>query len=704
MTTIPFNNGGPVIRDGKVVASETCCDGICCGGVWRTPKNSGECCRGVWYPDANPCPEGQIFLRWGVNDGCCGCVDEQIFDGRVNAMVDTVDVVADLCCPTCDDANNAGILLPFDDDGNVRGCLGRCCDGDNCTDTLEADCIHEWSQSRCCVEGCPKPCCTEADSGDVACQVTEQNLCTGTLDDEPCETACKGACCVEQDGELVLHENSPMTQAACEAVSGQFQGVGSTECEKCEEGLFRCRDPLTLCCCETHSSTGVGLTFYQPRRKRQPQFSDTIQVTVTGTTRSPIRVHGELVAPFAECGCELVSFTQTFLLCWDAFNIEPVPCGSSFCDLSVKVCWKQLDTDRETLNFSGCDDITVWLGNCTYDCDTTLVYTGSGHTSNASIVMYGDGTIQADGTGPLVLTMAISHGGTCSRTLTISGSSTAANSIGSIPEISGSSTVSVVKDGSGLWLLSGSNNYIGGFTLKAGTVVVTNAGGGDSVLGFSSGPAPVLGDTASDASVPARLLLEAGVRSTRVLRVPATAGAQEVVLGGYLTSATPAEFYNSSIRIGRPVTLMANSGGLTSFSTTLLNESGSGGAAADVYFGTPDGTGTVQVTGTLATSGTMNVRHGTVEVDEFGVLEAGSLEVQSGATLILRGLYDNPGFLLESATLTSSGMTIVFTGDPESGDEYVLINGSTVQNYTPTITGTTATGSYDAATATLTIT
>jgi hypothetical protein len=99
----------------------------------------------------------------------------------------------------------------------------------------------------------------------------------------------------------------------------------------------------------------------------------------------------------------------------------------------------------------------------------------------------------------------------------------------------------------------------------------------------------------------------------------------------------------------------------------------------------------------------MDVRYGTAEVLEFGSLKAASVDVQAGATLIIRGLHNNPGYLVAAATMTSSALTVEFSGDPTSGSQYVLIDGATVKNYTPVLTGTSATGTYNSATSTLTI-
>jgi hypothetical protein len=70
---------------------------------------------------------------------------------------------------------------------------------------------------------------------------------------------------------------------------------------------------------------------------------------------------------------------------------------------------------------------------------------------------------------------------------------------------------------------------------------------------------------------------------------------------------------------------------------------------------------------------------------------------------VLEQIKTNPGGLVSTATFSNTTLTVVFTGDPETDDEFVLLSGPTTQTYTPTLTGTTKTGTYNASTSTLTI-
>jgi autotransporter-associated beta strand protein len=112
----------------------------------------------------------------------------------------------------------------------------------------------------------------------------------------------------------------------------------------------------------------------------------------------------------------------------------------------------------------------------------TLIYTGVGETSDRVINLAGTtggATLQADGTGPLVLTANNTVTGAGAKTLTLQGSNTGANSIGRITDFPpASGATAVVKAQTGTWKLTGANLYTGGTTINAGTLEISG-----SVLG-----------------------------------------------------------------------------------------------------------------------------------------------------------------------------------------------------------------------------
>ena len=749
--------------------SGVCCAGVwqtgtggCCGGVWYSGE--GDCCNGTWHSDADPdapCPEGWTFHRWGDSLQCCGCVPPEFFDPELNGGRETTEeVIAALCCPQC-----GSVTL----ENEYGECPGQCCDGDGgCTDTVFSNCTGEgytWD-TACCALGCPVACCTEDSAGNVGCEVTYSTLCLGYTG-ETCETGCLGECCV--DGV----STGQTTQADCFAAGGLWGGLGSTACP----GVGDCRSPFSENCCETKQSSGAGLIFIQPYNKRTPAFQGTLRATVTGTTDSPIRVHGVLVGQVGK----RCPFTVTFPLCRDRFEIEPVPCGSTFHRVNVTVCWEEVETSTETLEFSGCNGLSVRLSDCDLGCVTTLVYAGSGATTNASLTLYGDAVIRADGSGALVLTSNVLHSGTCSRTLTLTGASDQENEIRTISDPAGAAVCHVVKEGVGLWRFNASSRaFQGDLTVKNGTLQVGNAGSiGDLVLIGDSTTARLLFEQSVSASVDIKSLsgsapvLIGGANTSgsstissgmilmeRAVTLVAKAGGEFEFRGswGDGLGATPsgqnvtigAAGYTGSVRLGSAgtlettgsVTLASGSailgvtttlvagGGLTLAAGTTLTVTGSDGIGtsttvtaqtATLTLEPPSGGSAVSqslddliVTGTLAITGsgslTVTDLSGTGGIDmSAGTLNlsansmSGSLEVTAG-TVNVSQLVSNPGGLATSATFTSSTLTVAFSGNPTTGAEYVLLAGPTVNTYASvTLTGTTATGTYDSATSTLTI-
>ena len=128
----------------------------------------------------------------------------------------------------------------------------------------------------------------------------------------------------------------------------------------------------------------------------------------------------------------------------------------------------------------------------------TLIYTGSGDTSDRVIDLAGTdtygATIQNDGSGALHFTAAAntasgdaSLGG--NKTLTLQGSNTGENSIsGTIVDAPDSETTSVTKSGDGKWVLSGTSTFTGSMAVQAGTLSVptVNNSAANGPLGKSS--------------------------------------------------------------------------------------------------------------------------------------------------------------------------------------------------------------------------
>jgi autotransporter-associated beta strand protein len=127
---------------------------------------------------------------------------------------------------------------------------------------------------------------------------------------------------------------------------------------------------------------------------------------------------------------------------------------------------------------------TIKLGNTT--TAGALIYTGAGETSNRILDLAGTtggATLQHDGSGALVLSASPTVTGNGAKTLTLAGTSTAANELQGVIA-NGASNTAVTKSGTGTWRLAGVNTYAGSTTVSAGTLVATNS------ASFASAPSP----------------------------------------------------------------------------------------------------------------------------------------------------------------------------------------------------------------------
>ncbi len=119
---------------------------------------------------------------------------------------------------------------------------------------------------------------------------------------------------------------------------------------------------------------------------------------------------------------------------------------------------------------------------------TGLVYLGNGDTTDRVVEFrhagsYSTYTLNASGTGPLVLTSDLAMGSSASHNVVLSGSSLHANTIGgTIPDYAVDKVTSLTKSGNGLWVLAGDNTaanyYTGTTTIQRGILRGTLGPGG----------------------------------------------------------------------------------------------------------------------------------------------------------------------------------------------------------------------------------
>jgi len=122
----------------------------------------------------------------------------------------------------------------------------------------------------------------------------------------------------------------------------------------------------------------------------------------------------------------------------------------------------------------------------------TLQYAGATASSDRLFSVGTNGaTIDASGTGALNLNNTGSAGlsGSGARTLTLTGTNTAANKLAAAVGDNGGTTT-LIKSGAGSWTLSGANSYSGTTILSAGTLALTGSGtlgNGSSALTVGGG-------------------------------------------------------------------------------------------------------------------------------------------------------------------------------------------------------------------------
>lgn len=611
-----------------------CGEGECCGDVWRTDE--GQCCGGVWItPDNEGQCCGEEWIPAGTEGACCPITLTGL-DEIVYIWVEGEDVTCEGIEPFCLDCRTCPRYPP--------PCNEPCCaDDGSCSMVTPGQCPPERVYPGNCIENpCPVSCCSEDADGNVQCDRVHPSQCLdpAVVDPQPCESACLGACCTPPTDEEPAEYLGQYTQSQCESLGGEYQGIGSTECSG------PCRSPFTEDCCESKKSTGLGLTFFQPRKKRSPQFTQALRVRVTGTTKSPIRVHGTYV-PAWNPPYEACPFNVEFLLCWDAFNIEPMPCGSSFADLDVTVCWlSEENTEYELsglgigataspyVEFSGCNNITNWLGDCDKGCTTKLRYSENGNTSNTRIEVRGQPVIEANGTGPLILTGPIVFLESCDVTLHLTGSSTYDNRISAVIGNPPGHTTSVLKTGSGRWLLAATNTYTGSSTVLSGELVLAANASGPGAGALGNGGALTVGEPGG--WLPAALLLKDGIQiDSKTITIP-TGCAQPVYLG--IVEAGSAIFANDgsqTVRVGSTVTLVAPAGGTATF---LCNWVSVGGKRT-IIVGADGKTGTVvfRLNGISDAFLSLRVYAGTALLDEPDLVHEDVILVVSEGTLDIGG-------------------------------------------------------------------
>jgi autotransporter-associated beta strand protein len=309
---------------------------------------------------------------------------------------------------------------------------------------------------------------------------------------------------------------------------------------------------------------------------------------------------------------------------------------------------------------------------------TTLLYTGTGHSSNRTIALRtgsGNAVIDASGSGALTFSGAIS-GNTFPLELTGTGS-------GELSGVIGTSSGTLTKSGSGTWTLSATNTYTGATTINAGVLNIQNNQGTGTAAGgvtVASGATLELegGITVGTESLS---LDDVGVGSAGALRNMSGAN----TWGGTITLTTNAVRINSdagSLTLSASNAITATNIDLTMGGAGDINVTGTITTGSGTL--TKYGVGVLTLSGANTYTGLTTISAGVLKLGVSSTSNAaGPLGTTGSGTIVTAGAaLDLNGFSLTSAALEA--LSLSGTGISSGG---ALANGSgTTSTYEGVIT------------------
>ena len=297
----------------------------------------------------------------------------------------------------------------------------------------------------------------------------------------------------------------------------------------------------------------------------------------------------------------------------------------------------------------------------------TLRYTGDGDSTDRMFLLNGGsasvgigGRVEHAGSGPLTLSGPVRNNSNAAQTLVLLGSSASEARITG-PVYNNTGTLAVLKEGSGTWVLAGSNTFSGGLTLKAGTLglAATNAAG-TGALTLQGGTLAVNPD--ADPTFTA-VTLPGLSPSCTAAAITAPAGTTVFVNGLAEGTVGPWLTFN-----GQPATYSAAAGlAVVAVTTANLATKGSTLPNGDTIEAVIDTVGTgadiaLPADSTRLYSLTQTVPDDAATVDTAGkTLIVPSVAVASGAAALTIGALPKSGALLPP--VVSTGVTV-----PDSSD------------------------------------
>jgi fibronectin-binding autotransporter adhesin len=262
-----------------------------------------------------------------------------------------------------------------------------------------------------------------------------------------------------------------------------------------------------------------------------------------------------------------------------------------------------------------------------------LKYIGAGNSTDRLFTLTQNGSIlDASGTGAVILsnTGSVAFSGSGARTLTLTGTNIGNNTLAaSIGDGSGGAT-SLVKSGTGTWILTGTSAYTGATTISNGIleVGILQNGGTASGIGSSSNSA---GNLIIDGG--ALKYIGAGNSTNRHFTLTQNNGALDASGAGAVSfsSSSSVAFSGSG---ARTLTLTGTNTGNNTLAASIGD--GSGGATSLVK----SGTGTWILTGSNGYTGNTLIGGGTLVTKKSASLPGynapGKVTVNEGGTIAVR--------------------------------------------------------------------
>lgn len=305
---------------------------------------------------------------------------------------------------------------------------------------------------------------------------------------------------------------------------------------------------------------------------------------------------------------------------------------------------------------------TIQLGTSATFTGASLIYTGTGETTDRILSMGGGGndTYRLDQSGTGLLTFTSNMAMTDTRgpkTIVLQGSNTGTGEMaGVIPNATSSTrTLAVTKSGAGTWILSGSNLYAGITTLSGGVLSVSTLSDGGLI--------PTLTTTASSATVIASSTAGLSVGQTILSStIPVSATIATIVDSttftlssgtGVTAGTSQASTIGTRSNLGFATPAAAN----LVFNTGTLRFTGATASTNRNYTITASTTATVDVTtNNLTLTGASTATNGALTKTGLGTLTLAGANLNTGITTV------NGGTLAIIGTIASTSVAVNNTG------------------------------------------